>query len=144
MGAAFSFGILYFWSDLNGWRFSRQFSDLDWSDLMSSISIDPDLAAALIAAIFGGGGLFALFFKWIDNRQSRPVSELVSLADVQKQIREEVRLENASLREDVGRVKAALVALTDIIDEVLPSIQGLTSEQKMRLHQANNAAKLAV
>lgn len=111
---------------------------------MDRWSIDADLASALLAAIFGGGGAFALVMKWFETKRTRPISELVSLADVQKQIREEVRVENQALREDIGRVKAALMSLTDIIDEVLPSIQGLTLEQKTRLHQANNTAKLAV
>lgn len=107
------------------------------------ISIDPDLLAALIVAIFGGGGLFALFLKWLDARAGKPLNELVSLAELQKQIRDEVRLENAGLRSEIGSLRSALLALTGVIDELLPSLQ-LSDEQKRRLHDAHDAAKLAI
>lgn len=108
------------------------------------ISIDPDLLAALIAAVFGGGGMFALFMRWLEARRGRPLSELVSLAEIQKQIREEVRNENAGLRKDISNLRAALVALTGVIDELLPSLHVLTDEQKSKLDEANSAAKLAM
>jgi hypothetical protein len=108
------------------------------------MAVNADLVAAFVAAVFGGGGLFALFLKWLEARRDRPVNELVTLAEVQRQIREEVRLENAGLREEMVRMKISMLALTDIIDELLPSIHGLDEGQKARLRAANNAAKLVV
>lgn len=107
------------------------------------ISIDPDLLAAIVAAVFGGGGMFALVLKWLEAKRNQPLSEVASLAEVQRQIREEVRLENASLREEISSMRIALIKLTDILDEVLPHMQGLDERQRKRLHSANVAAKLA-
>lgn len=108
------------------------------------VSISPDLFAAIIAAIFGGGGLFAMLLKWAEGKRNHPVNEVASLAEVQKQIREEVRLENAGLRMEISNLRVAMVKLTHILDEVLPKIQGLSDEQKSKLHEANTVAKLAV
>lgn len=108
------------------------------------VSISPDLFAALIAAMFGGGGLFALVLKWLEAKRNHPVNELTSLAEVQKQIREEVRLENAGLRKEISSLRVAMVKLTQILDEVLPKIEGLSDDQKSKLHEANTVAKLAV
>lgn len=108
------------------------------------ISLDPDLLAALIVAVFGGGGLFALLLKWLESRAGKPLNELVSLAEIQKQIREEVRIENAGLRQEVSRLRLALLALTGVIDELLPGLQGISEEQKKKLHAAHDAAKLAM
>lgn len=108
------------------------------------MTVSPEVLAAFVAAVFGGSGLLAVFLKWLEVRQSKPVNELVNLAEVQRQIREEVRVENAGLREDIAAVKAALISLTDVIDEILPGVQGLTAEQQDRLRRANNTAKMAV
>ena len=107
------------------------------------MTINPDLFAALIAAMFGGGGLFAMMIRWLETRRDRPLSEVTSLAEVQKQIREEVRLENAELRSEISNMRIALLKLTDLLDELLPLIDGLSAHEKAKLHEAHKAAKLA-
>lgn len=98
------------------------------------------LIAALIAAVFGGGGIAAIVFKWFEDKRTHPLNEIATLAEIQKQIREEVRLENAGLRQEIHDLRTALSNLTQILDEVLPTIEGLSQEQKNRLHAAKNSA----
>lgn len=96
--------------------------------------------AALLAALFGGGGIFALAMRWLETRRAEPLNELASLADLQKQIREEVRRENAVLRQELHDLRDALSTLTKILDELLPKIEGLDEDQKKLLHEAKHAA----
>lgn len=108
------------------------------------IPLSADLLAAFIVAIFGGGGLFAVFLKWLESRRAKPLNEIVSLAEIQKQIRQEVRQENAELRKEISSLRAAMVELTGVIDEILPGLHQLSEEHKDKLRKAHEAAKLAM
>lgn len=99
------------------------------------------VVASLIAAFFGAGGLFALLFRFFELKRTHPLNEIATLSEIQKQIREEVRVENAGLRQEIHDLRLALSNLTQILDEVLPKIEGLSEEQKGRLHAARASAK---
>lgn len=101
----------------------------------------PDIATTLTAlgAFFGGG----FSTKVADHFLHRKVSEADIITRLGASLREEIRLENAGLRERLDHVVDALTGLTDVLDDVLPNISGISPDNRKLLRQRINGAKRA-
>lgn len=103
------------------------------------MAVDPAIFVAAATGLFGGGGFFAALKMLLDKRGSdRAVEE-----QAREELRDEMWMDREELRRDMGTLKKALLALTDLIDELLPTM-GLPPEHVSRLRLANSEAKLAV
>lgn len=96
------------------------------------------LVAGGAGALFGGAVTRTVDF--VLTRSQRRHDAASQLADIASTVTEL----NQTLLNEVAVLKKAILVLTDTVDEILPHIKGLTAEQRTRLRDANNAAKLAV
>lgn len=96
----------------------------------------------LIAAL-AAGGFLSKVWDTLFHKRARQLDEADILSRLSSEIREEIRTENSGLRKDIRTMKDAMVHLTDVLDELFPSITGLTEAQRNILRQAANQARLA-
>lgn len=97
----------------------------------------------------GGGGavMGSVITKAIEavmGRQNRKADAAKALTDATTQFTKAVTELNINLHKEIVLLKRAILTLTDTVDEILPFIEGLTDEQRKRLRDANNAAKLVL
>lgn len=89
------------------------------------------------------GGFLSKVWDTLFHKRVRQLDEADILSRLSSALREEIRTENRGLRKDIQTMKDAMVHLTDVLDELFPSITGLTDDQRNLLRQAANQAKLA-
>lgn len=93
-------------------------------------------AAAIVA-------LIVALISMVTGRRRRKLDEVETLATLSANFREEIRKENTELKLEMRGIRRALLTLTNLLDVMMPSITGITDEQKVTLREASNAAKLA-
>ena len=102
-----------------------------------------ELLIALITAIFAGGFMSNLLATVTSGRK-RKMDEAEALSRISSAIRDEVRRENADLRERMDRIAEAMIGLTDLLDEIFPKIvDSLHPEERVALRNRIKQAKKA-
>lgn len=80
-----------------------------------------ELIVAIVTALFAGGFMSNLLTT-VTGWRKRRAEEAEVLSRIGSAIREEVRHENAELRERMDRIAEALISLTDLLDELFPKV----------------------
>ncbi len=102
-----------------------------------------ELVLALVAAIFAGGFMTSVLTT-ITGGRKRKIDEAEALSRISTAIRDEVRKENADLRERMDRIAEAMIGLTDLLDEIFPKIvDSLHPEERTALRNKIKQAKKA-
>lgn len=104
------------------------------------IDLDPETIANLFATL-AAGGLLTKIWEFTTGRRKRKVDEAQVLSAISTAIREEVRKENAELRDRLDQLLGAVTGLTDILDDLFPKITGLNEEERIALRRKLNLAK---
>ncbi len=105
------------------------------------------MVTELFAALGGGAILGSVLTKVIDSvttRAGRRADAAKALTEATTNFTAAVTELNINLHKEITLLKQAILTLTDTVDEILPYIQGLTDEQRKRLRDANNQAKLVI
>lgn len=103
-----------------------------------------DLDAETVVSLFGAlaaGGVLSKALEFVTGRRKRKVDEAQVLSAISTAIREEVRKENAELRDRLDQLLGAVTGLTDILDDLFPKITGLDEEERIALRRKLNLAK---
>lgn len=102
-----------------------------------------ELIVAVATSLFAGGFMSSVFATAMGGRK-RKVDEAETLSRISSAIREEVRKENADLRERMDRIADAMIGLTDLLDEIFPKIvDSLRPEERDALRNKIKQAKRA-
>ena len=96
-----------------------------------------------IIGLLAGGGFLSTVWTTVTGTRGRKVDEAASITEVVVALRKEMREENADLRSRMEIIVRALNSLTNCWDDLSHKISGLTPEERARLRQANNEAKIA-
>lgn len=97
---------------------------------------------AFVVALVGGGGGATIFTALI-SRKAQSATRTKTLEEASSSFREEVRNENSDLKKEIVAIKGAVIALTDVLDDLLPKmIAALDMDEKMRLREAVTKAKI--
>jgi hypothetical protein len=87
--------------------------------------------------IFGGGGVLTAIGSWRKNK----LDEAQILSNISAAIREEIREENTALRERLEEVMDAVIDLTNLLDDLMPKMTGLSPEERLALRYRLNRLK---
>lgn len=80
-----------------------------------------EVAVAIITSLFAGGFMSNLLAAATGSRK-RKTDEAEALSRISSAIRDEVRQDNADLRDRMDRIAEALIGLTDLLDELFPKM----------------------
>ncbi|MDM2418408.1 Uncharacterised protein [Mycobacteroides abscessus subsp. massiliense] len=105
-------------------------------------SLDTETVVAVLGAV-ATGGLLGKVWETITGKRKRRVDEAQVLSAISTAIREEVRKENAELRDRLEKVIGAVNGLTDVLDELFPKITGLDPAERKALRASVNLVKRA-
>lgn len=101
-----------------------------------------------VLTVFGAlcsGGVLTAVVTSITGHRMRRVSEAETLSKIQTTMREEIRAENKKLEEKLDKVEKAVLDLTNLLDDVFPTIsECLSDEQRTKLRVASMTARRAV
>ncbi|MBV6360449.1 hypothetical protein R2325_16475 [Mycobacteroides chelonae] len=106
------------------------------------VELDTGTVVAVLGAV-ATGGLLSKVWETITGRRKRRVDETQVLSAISTAIREEVRKENAELRDRLDKVIGAVSGLTDVLDELFPKITGLDDAERKTLRASLNLVKRA-
>ncbi|AER26086.1 membrane protein [Mycobacterium phage Diminimus] len=104
--------------------------------------IDVGMIATAIGALATGGVLTTVWGSFFAPKRDK-TSEAEAIQKLGAEIRQEIREENAALRERMDVVVNAVISLTDLLDDLFPKITGLSDEERIALRHKINLAKRA-
>lgn len=103
-----------------------------------------DIILAIIAFLSGNGT--SLMGHWLSRTKQRADASHKE-ADAAKKLADvaiTVSQLNLKLQEEITSLKTVLNTLTDVLDKILPHINGLSPAQMQHLRDANTVAKLSI
>lgn len=103
----------------------------------------PELIIAALTALFAGGFMSNLLAT-VTGARRRRIDEAEVLSRISSAIREEVRKDNAELRDRMDHIAEALIGLTTLLDELFPKMaDSLHPDERDALRHRINQAKRA-
>jgi hypothetical protein len=100
-----------------------------------------ELAVAIVVAALSGGVVTHLLSRWFPSRREK-LDEADIMSRISTQLREELFAEKQAQDKTIHDLRKVIINLTDLLDEVLPKVDGITTEEKLKLKAAALEARL--
>lgn len=107
----------------------------------------------IVALLLGSNLLTSVVSPWVSrlaNRREKKLTEAQMVQQVYEKLRDETLeawgLDKQKLQtqgETIGVLRRVIINLTTLLDEILPRISGVTTDEVQRLRAANLEARLA-
>lgn len=100
-----------------------------------------EMLVAVVVAAFSGGVVTHLLSRWFPSRKEK-LDEADIMSRISTQLREELLEEKIKQDQTIKDLRSVIINLTDLLDEVLPRMAGVTEDEKRKLRAAAVEARL--